>query len=380
MVISTVFILLLFTVCNGFTYNNLQKRSYINMKSDSPPDSWKLLSQSFKDVARKWFIKRAEDVGIDWYGLVTENKKDMNRLKELYESSMDHSIIYPNYYTQAFHGYDTGNLNWDAALEGEAATLSMAVNYWKEANPITTQDWLRYNVTNNIQNYIRESSPYLHISNILDVGCSVGISTEFLYKTFRDAKNITGLDLSPFFIAMAKLRSEKFKFPINYYHKNGEDMVVIDDNSQELVVCNFIMHELPEEATINIINEVYRILKPGGVIAIVDLTPRAINDNLLVNKFRKWAFEVTEPHIYGYYNRNLLQILSDSRFHKVECVKNDPINSIWFGSKLEDIFTEYDYYEEEYKNIPSIDTEIVENTKNNDDEETLLKYSRVEFV
>tara|TARA_Y100000992_G_scaffold300489_1_gene269255 strand:- start:3880 stop:4929 length:1050 start_codon:yes stop_codon:yes gene_type:complete len=349
------------------------------MQSDNPPDSWKLLSNNFKDLARGWFIKRAENVGIDWYGLVSENKKDMTKLKEFYETSSDNDIIYPSYYVQAFHGYDTGNLNWDAALEGEAATLSMAISYWKEANPIVTQDWLRYNVSNNIKNYVRESSPYLHIDNIVDIGCSVGISTEFLYKTFREATNISGVDLSPFFIAMAKLRAENFNFPIQYFHKNAEDMNIIPDSSQELVVCNFIMHELPEEATINVINEAYRILKPGGVIAIVDLTPRVINNNFLVSKFRKWAFEVTEPHIYGYYKRNLSDMLKNAKFHRVDNVKNDPINSIWMGSKLENIFTEYDYYEGEYEVNDTEKTSSNKNVRDNNDE-TLLKYTTLEYV
>ena len=36
------------------------------------------------------------------------------------------------------------------------------------------------------------------------------------------------------------------------------------------------MHELPEKATINILNELHRITYPGGVIAITDLTPKEL--------------------------------------------------------------------------------------------------------
>ena len=133
---------------------------------------------------------------------------------------------------------------------------------------------------------------------------------------------------------MAKLRAENFKFPIQYFHKNAEDMNTISDSSQELVVCNFIMHELPEEATINVINEAYRILKPGGIIAIVDLTPRVINNNLLVSKFRKWAFEVTEPHIYEYYSSNMTNMREDTGFFNIQEKTNDPMNNIWLGTKV----------------------------------------------
>lgn len=33
------------------------------------------------------------------------------------EEIEDPSVIYPAYYTVPFHGYDQGNLNWQAAFE-----------------------------------------------------------------------------------------------------------------------------------------------------------------------------------------------------------------------------------------------------------------------
>ena len=52
----------------------------------------------------------------------------------------------------------------------------------------------------------------------------------------------------------------------------------VEENSQDLIICNFIMHELPEEPTKNIIDEIYKKLKPGGVdqvaTIIVDATSK----------------------------------------------------------------------------------------------------------
>ncbi len=41
--------------------------------------------------------------------------------------------------------------------------------------------------------------------DILDLGCSVGVSTQWLACVFPDA-NILGADLSPYFLAVAELR------------------------------------------------------------------------------------------------------------------------------------------------------------------------------
>ena len=272
--------------------------------------------------------------------MVYDNRGNLDKLESIYDNITDTSIIYPEYYTQAFHGYDTGNLNWEAAFEGEAATLSMAVNYWKNADPIVTEQWLRYNVSNNIKSYLydnnrdcnKEFCDTSNIKDILDVGCSVGISTEYLSNSFLNLNSVTGLDLSPYFISMANYRANELKLPINYIHANAEE-TDIPSNSYDLIVCNFILHEVPRDPTKSILNEMYRLLRPNGILAIVDLNPTRVQDNLVVSTFRKWAFEVTEPHIYEYYKSNMTTWLEDVDFQNVKKITNDPINSIWIGKK-----------------------------------------------
>lgn len=44
--------------------------------------------------------------------------------------------------------------------------------------------------------------------DILDVGCSVGVSTRWLAQEFP-AASIVGLDLSPYFLAVAELRERR---------------------------------------------------------------------------------------------------------------------------------------------------------------------------
>lgn len=301
------------------------------MTSQNPPELWTALSSVLKTNARGWFVNRAEKMGIDWTYLKEQNVLKLERLKELKNSSTDYTMTYPEYYKQPFHGYDQGNLNWLAAVECEPATLSIALNYWKEVNPLTTQDWLRYNISKNIKAYLKNTSLISQPKTILDVGCSVGISSEFLYKSFRDS-NITGIDLSPFFVALAKLRAEEFDIPIQYMHRNAEN-THFDKDTFDLVTCNFLMHELPEHATKNILEEIRSILVSGGTIAIIDLTPKSLKNDFFVSQFRRWAFEVTEPHIYGYYNRDINLLLTQAGFVNVKQIKNDPINSVWLASK-----------------------------------------------
>ena len=303
--------------------------------SSQPPKIWSFLSNGFKDQARNWFVQRAERLGIPWIQSTADNTMKLDKLVELKDELIDKDIIYPQYYTLPFHGYDEGNLNWLAACEMQAATLSIAGHYWKNTPATQSQDWLRFNVTNNIKQYIKKYSKIKEPSCILDVGCSVGISTEFLYSAFTKVKQMDGIDLSPYFVAMATLRAseEEFNLPIEYHHKNAE-YTGFNDNTYDLIVSSFLFHELNEEATINILKEIHRILQVGGTIAIHDLSPKKLKgDNAFINTFRRWAFEVTEPHIYGYYERDMNALLKAAGFKSVKEKKNDPINSIWFGTK-----------------------------------------------
>jgi len=99
-----------------------------------------------------------------------------------------------------------------------------------------------------------------------------------------------------------------------------------------LIVCNFILHEVPKVPTNKILKKLSALLNKNGILAVVDLDPTKVRDNLIVSTFRKWAFEVTEPHIYEYYQTNMTQLMSN-HLQDIVKVSNDPINSIWLGKK-----------------------------------------------
>lgn len=295
--------------------------------------NWKTLQFSLKEKARNWFVGNAIKKGIPWNELTADYEKNKTDILVSKISKEDVYLNYPDYYLMPFHGYDDGNMNWRAANEAEAATLSIGSGYWKNVDPYTAQDWLRYNISKNIKDYIENVNhiydyiPY----NALDVGCSIGISTEFLIKDFPKTQ-MYGIDLSPYFIGVADYRSSSNNLNIEYVHGNAEK-TKFHSNSFQLIVCNFLFHELPEKAAKTILNELYRILSDNGVLAIIDMDPSHLDKQLNNNIFRKWAFESTEPHIYNYYLRNSSTMLRNANFDQVKKIRNDPLNSIWFGVK-----------------------------------------------
>lgn len=76
-------------------------------------------------AARSKIAQRGLSVGVDIEAYAEELKraKDWDAaMKEIEDSK----LVYPRYYLEPFHCYETGNLNWESALEGPASSKAGA--------------------------------------------------------------------------------------------------------------------------------------------------------------------------------------------------------------------------------------------------------------
>ncbi len=283
-----------------------------------------------KRQARQVFIRTAEKNGIPW----RKNYQELanSDVKELYNAIADPDLVYPDYYQVPFHAYDRGNLCWQAAFEAESATYAMALRVWKNEPGLTWQvahDRLRHSFYQILENYT--ANP---LQDILDLGCSVGISTLAIHRYFSAKQdlpiNTIGLDLSPYMLAVAQKRDERQEIS-QWIHGRAEN-TNFADNSFDLVTLQFLVHELPRKATQEIFQEVFRILRPGGVIAIVDNNPASpVIQNLPPVLFT--LMKSTEPWSDDYYTFNIEQSLEKAGFKHENTVASDPRHRAIIGIK-----------------------------------------------
>ncbi|XP_071711698.1 uncharacterized protein [Rutidosis leptorrhynchoides] len=235
------------------------------------------------------------------------------------------SVVYPDYYLNPFHAYDEGNLSWLAAAEAEAATLSIAKRAIPEASTITeANEIVRGNWLNVIEKHHYQYSGNLKIRDILDVGCSVGFSTRCLADKFPSAK-LTGLDLSPYFLAVAKYKEKKNPprtNPFQWIHANGES-TGLDSQSFDIVSIAYVFHECPQKATINLVKEAFRLLRPGGTFAVTDNSPKSKKLQEL-SPVLFTLMKSTEPFLDEYYLLDLEKAVKDAGFVNVQTTLTDP--------------------------------------------------------
>jgi ubiquinone/menaquinone biosynthesis C-methylase UbiE len=127
----------------------------------------------------------------------------------------------------------------------------MALRVWKD-EPLmwqAAQERLRSSFHQVLAQYIAQP-----VQEILDIGCSVGISTLALHRCYQSQQNkpvrTVGLDSSPCMLTVARHRDTNSEIT-QWLHANAEE-TGLSDRSFDLVTLQFVIHELPRQATIAI--------------------------------------------------------------------------------------------------------------------------------
>lgn len=271
------------------------------------------LAEFAKSRARNMMIQRAEEIGVPWRKNVEKLRShDWNKEIAQIENTQ---LNYPEYYLTSFHAYENGNLNWDAALEVESAAYAVHAKIWPEAgakgDPMLRQSY----------HDVLKEKVAIEPQDILDVGCSIGLSTFALQKNYPQAK-ITGLDLSPYFLAVAQYRARERNAQIDWLHAAAET-TGLADASFDLVSSFLMFHELPQEPAKQIFREARRLLRPGGYFTIMDMNPRS-QIYATMPPYILTLLKSTEPYLDAYFTLDIEKALVEAGFESPIVTCNSP--------------------------------------------------------
>lgn len=117
--------------------------------------------------------------------------------------------------------------------------------------------------------------------DILDAGCGIGGTSVYFSKRFPKV-NLTGITISPKQVTMAEKLAKKMdvtnaKFKIDNYMQTS-----FSDNSFDKIFALESFSYCPNYK--KFLDEMYRILKPGGILAVVDVFRTSKNINSFMQK------------------------------------------------------------------------------------------------
>lgn len=163
----------------------------------------------------------------------------------------------------------------------------------------------------------------------VDIGCGSGQAS---YPLTRYFKRVIGTDLSGTMVATATSRAEEepsLRGRISFQQSPAEELTFLENNSVDLITVAQCVHWFQLD---KFFDEVYRVLKPNGTIAIWGYADPVFNDPVADRLSMEFTYE--DPTKLGPYweqpGRNILRGLLDEvkvpaqKFKDVETFKRTP--------------------------------------------------------
>ena len=101
---------------------------------------------------------------------------------------------------------------------------------------------------------------------ILDIGTGTGGSAFVLGQLFPQAQ-VLGIDLAPAYIRFSRAHKEiRHADNVEFYQANAENLEFIESDSVDFINFAYVLHEMPADNAKAIVREMFRVLKPGGVV------------------------------------------------------------------------------------------------------------------
>lgn len=245
-------------------------QSLLNLALNSPLWQYVLVPQ-----ARQKMVDTAASNGIPWMEC-----RDWIEESSTYspEVALDESHV-PEYYKQAFHAYESGNLSWQAAFEAEIASAAVGArnfpDYGRKGEEAFRGSFQLCLEELGAKSLNDDSST----ATMVDLGCGTGMSTRWLAERYPQVSSILGIDLSPYFCNVGQQLLDLAPTALDdggkwistvhaddriEYRVAAAESTGLPDGSVDVVNLQFVAHELPATVTLEILREAHRILKPDG--------------------------------------------------------------------------------------------------------------------
>ena len=209
---------------------------------------------------------------------------------------------FPPYYRRTFHWQTDG---YFSELSAEIYELGVELLFRG------TADVMRRQILPPVSRLVRERGEDLRV---LDVGCGTGRTLHQLARAHPKLR-LHGADLSPAYIRLARKRLAEVG-ELTLAVENAEALPWADATF-DAVTSVYMFHELPRNARRNAIREMFRVVRPGGLVVIEDSAQLAESPQL-ASVLHGFPREFHEPFYEDYLADDLAAVLSEAGLEVAE--------------------------------------------------------------
>jgi len=157
--------------------------------------------------------------------------------------------------------------------------------------------------------------------NVLEIGCGTGTLTLTAKAQVGPSGEVAGIDIAPEMVAVASKKARRKHVDVSFQVGSIEN-IPFPENCFDVVLCSFMIFHMPEDLRRRGFREIYRVLKSGGHLFILDL---ALPDNPWRRRFVQMHF----GHMMQHDVRELAPVIKESLFTEIEVEKTKFMGS-WF--------------------------------------------------
>lgn len=166
---------------------------------------------------------------------------------------------------------------------------------------------------------------------VLDVGCGTGDLTMAAKALADSTGEVYGTDASPEMIDLARRKVTRAGIDVTF-QVDLIEKITFPDNQFDVVLSSLMMHHLPDDLKREGLAEIYRVLKPGGRLLIVDI--ESSSSGSVVQRFSDLMIQLHGGHTVMQNNvKKLIPLVEAAVFTGVETGKINRQLSFIAGQK-----------------------------------------------
>jgi ubiquinone/menaquinone biosynthesis C-methylase UbiE len=208
---------------------------------------------------------------------------------------------YPAYYRRTFHWQTDGYFS-----DHSAQVYDLGVELLFRG----TADVMRRQIIPPVTRWMRARNADPANVRLLDVACGTGRVLQQVARA-HPAIRYHGVDLSPFYVRAARKRLRDVA-EATLAVENAEHLPYVDGYF-DVVTSVYLFHELPRNARRNVVREMFRVLRPGGLVVLEDSAQQS-DSPALADVLRGFPVQYHEPFYGEYLDDDLADLLAECGF------------------------------------------------------------------
>ena len=122
---------------------------------------------------------------------------------------------------------------------------------------------------------------------VLDLGSGGGLDCFLAARQVGDAGRVIGVDMTPDMLERARSTASRLGFKNVEFRQGYIEALPVDSNSVDVVISNCVINLSPDKSLV--FAEIFRVLKPGGRLAVSDVVARSELPDAIRNDMLIWS-------------------------------------------------------------------------------------------